>query len=199
MADKQVTEQQFFEQSISILFYLGQLPVIVFSCITMEIIGAKYVSPHSWINAGLIITALLTFVLSTAAVTKWRTSQRSAVILLGSSLIATLLYVTFLVRITEGSMSPYQHLYLYLPAVVFTVTQRRRWAEILTSIGVFISYLINYRHIQDWGAWGQFQKSNWFSLYEKLIIALLLFLLIIVNYMIEKLVQHKPPVITQEA
>lgn len=183
--------QHYFEKSISTLFFFGQLPVLVFSSVIVLIITGCYGTKSNWFFVGVLISALFSFSFSIAAVVKYRSSQNTARVLLYFSMVFTLIFLTCLIRITSGSTSPFFHLYLYMPAVVFMVAQRDRRAEIICSVGVFISFLFNHGIVSDWEAWKSFHTTYWYQSLEIAIIAFLLVLLSLVNKQIEELVKIK--------
>lgn len=181
-------QQTFFEKSIDTLFWLGQLPVIVISWGTFLFVHIEYAGKGvCWSQGAVLALGFFALVLSLAAVTRWKTSEKTSIILLAASLVTTLVYLTLLVRVTHGSISPFQSLYLYLPAIVFMVAQKRIWAELVASIGVLGSYIYNYDNPEKWIAWKQFHTCNWYHWYEKAFVAILLLFLILVNHRMEAL------------
>jgi len=160
--------------------------VLVFSSVIVVLLMCFYHAKSNWYLGGVLICAILSFVASTVAYL-YRSSPNRSRCCLYISLLFTLCFLTFLIRITSGSGSPFFHLYLYLPAVVFMVAQRDRKAEIAASIGVFISFLINQGIEFNWEAWKIFHTTNWYQYLEITIIASLLILLCFVNREIENL------------
>jgi len=191
MSEDTGTRQHFFEESISILFWLGQFPVILISLLTVVCVASHFHAAGSWRQGAAYVSGVLALALSLASVTKLRRSKRLAICLLTASLVLTLLYLTLLVRITRGSGSPFQHLYLYLPAVVFMVAQRRRWAEVSASLGVLLSYCVNHGNAKPWEAWDTFHECSCFWWYETVFFVLLLVFLILVNVTMEKLIRKE--------
>ncbi len=192
--EKKTTPQDFFEDSISILFYYGQLPVIALSFGTILIIDGFYNTLDSWWQIGVYFTATLSLLTSQAAITKKvKRSQPIAITLLSISLILTIVYLALLMCITSGHSSPFQHLYLYMPAVVFMVAQRRKWVEYLTSLGVLGSYIATYKPPTQWVAWTTFHNNNYlvYVIFEISMVAFLLILLSMVNTKMEILIRQE--------
>lgn len=189
MKDTEITPQHFFEKSVSILFFYGQLPVILTTFVLVVLLAICHGAKGNYYVAGVLISAAVALSTSIAAVSIYRKSQFKARLLLYLSMVATLIYLTCLVRITSGSVSPFIHLYLYVPAVVFMVTRRDHKAELICSIGVFLSFLYNHDIAANWEAWKLFHLSGWYGFLEISIIAILLILLSLVNKQIENLVK----------
>lgn len=175
-----------FHESLRILFWYGQLPIIAFSFIAILVVASYYRSPI-FIEAALVLGFALVSVLFSLAAVSWKKNESFAVVLLVISLLVTVFYLHFLVDITGGRHSTFLHLYLYLPAVVLMVARKRRWAEILCCIAVFLSYCVNYSSNPNWGAWTTFGDTKLFKYFEPIFVLSLLGWLTAVNARMENI------------
>ena len=105
MSTAKKTPQDFFEESIGILFLYGQLPVILISFVTIVIIDVTYDTKDIWHLGALYLSAFFALIASLAAVTGFRKAQNTANFFLVVSLVITIIYLSFLVyvRRTEAT------------------------------------------------------------------------------------------------
>jgi hypothetical protein len=182
------TPQKYFEKSIGILFLLGQLPVIFITyCLVLYVDKVHASADGTWYKTFLLFAAMFAISTSLGALLLRKRQQKNAVFLLTLSLLFTLGYLASLMMITGGRKSPFMHLFLYMPAIVYMVAERRIWAEALATAGAFLCFCWTYTPKDNWDSWSQFSLLKGFHLYEKLFILILLVLLIFVNHMIERL------------
>jgi len=147
---------ELFSQSILNLVLLGQLPILVISVASIIILMVAYNSiPPYFIF--LVLSVIIASISSTFALCKHNMrAYHKAVFSLYISLVSTMVCIHFLIYITNGTKGPFQHLYLYLPAVVFMVTQKQKIAEWLCVLYVLGSYYFNFFYITQWDAWETF-------------------------------------------
>jgi len=131
--------------------------------------------------------AFLSLGLSLWATTISSRHQGSATALLYLSLLFCVVYVHYLINITGNTYSPFQHVYLYMPAVVVMVT-RSRFAEVVCMLAVFASFLVNdYSEKSVWDSWDAFMLTSLGRHFKHLWFVFLLLFLNVVNTRIEKL------------
>lgn len=178
-----------FEQAIHTLFWYGQLPVIGFSILTIMAVAAYFQEPFEPVLSAAIVTGFFALIFSFGASALRTRRQLFPLSFLLISLLLTVIYLHLLVLITNTSRSPFVHIYLYMPAIILMVAQRRTWAEILGALACLLSFMINCSHAAIWTPWDRFHRSLIFEYFEWLFIAVLLTLLILVNHRMERTIR----------
>jgi hypothetical protein len=78
---------------------------------------------------------------------------------LWASIFAAMVYIHLVVSLTMPD-SPFLHFYLYLPAIVLITTANRR-AEVLASMLVTVSLVVNLAFPDTWHPWRQVLEAHW--------------------------------------
>jgi len=183
-----------FEKSIGTLFWLGQFPVMIVTLVALLIIDQIYHSEkNSWFILAATISGILSLIFSIIAYQlRKKGKERLVVFFLYLSLCITLAYIACIMMITSGKQSPFVHLLVYLPAVVFMVAEMRLGPEILSALGCLVCFCLTYKPEISWDPWDNFLLIDKnIHIYDKFFMGLLLTLLILVNHQIEKLANQK--------
>jgi hypothetical protein len=181
-----------FSQLIRALFIIGQVPIIF---LTLGILILTLVFYHSaaetpWQFGAVIGLGVLSLVLSYQALQNYKMYGKT-IFLLYASLAATASYLHYLVALTGGSsLSPFHHLYLYLPAVVLIVSDQNHKAELISSAAVLVSYCFNHDVKSVWFTWADYHETasslsfgvdSAYHVFEIAFFTILLAFLILVN------------------